>query len=488
MQPPVEHEDSSTTSGRRGNGDHHEHHPGQGCESESAKSRSTDHSAQPGGISVKQVVDRFEAAAAASGALPTIKPTKKPRRKWSENSNTDIDNTNSLRAQQNGDHNVNGSMTSEHTVPPSSDAAAPADDGSLSAVLSSKSGSKWRVLQNGGCLSRAQSAKESFRRSDEGSQNHHHHHDHDHDHYNVRNDSNGSTSKSAVLSRAKSVGLAAEMKLRAGRAAVVGLISDITTKVSELNFERTFSNSSRNISSVFPMPDSGHRGDDELIRKDVSKKSPAAAPDIFSPQGLSRASSISPISPMSILTYTASGGTDLLPRELSKHSGGESPEFAVGHEDNSPIEQVALVVPTTDDPSIPVWTFRTAVLGMLSCILITFLNTYFSYRTEPIVITVTTVVIASAPLGSFMASTLPDKIVRIPWTPWRFSLNPGPFNMKEHALITIFASAGSVRPGGIFVVNIVKVFLGGHIGFLPGFIVILTCEVKLGSGHILISS
>ncbi|WJX88182.1 hypothetical protein P8452_70294 [Trifolium repens] len=36
-------------------------------------------------------------------------------------------------------------------------------------------------------------------------------------------------------------------------------------------------------------------------------------------------------------------------------------------DENSPIEQVALTVPVTDDPSLPVFTFRTWTLGTLAC-------------------------------------------------------------------------------------------------------------------------
>ncbi|CAM6084046.1 unnamed protein product [Calypogeia fissa] len=204
---------------------------------------------------------------------------------------------------------------------------------------------------------------------------------------------------------------------------------------------------------------------------------------------ISRSSSI----PRGPIASYASAGFEL-PREISEKSSigiaegpdggdratGEEGLTADGDDDGdlqSPVEQVALIVPTTDDPSVPYWTFRTVVLGILSCGLITFLNTYFSYRNEPIVISVTTVLIATAPIGKFMAKTLPDRFIRIPGMGRGFSLNPGPFSMKEHGLITIFASAGSVRPGGIYVYNIAKVFLHGHIGFLPGFIVTLTTEL-----------
>ena len=38
-------------------------------------------------------------------------------------------------------------------------------------------------------------------------------------------------------------------------------------------------------------------------------------------------------------------------------------------EEQSPIEQVALVVFVTDDPSLPVFTFRVWVLGCMLCVL-----------------------------------------------------------------------------------------------------------------------
>ncbi|CAN1122442.1 Oligopeptide transporter 7 [Linum perenne] len=38
--------------------------------------------------------------------------------------------------------------------------------------------------------------------------------------------------------------------------------------------------------------------------------------------------------------------------------------------ENSPIEQVSLTVPATDDPSLPAITFRTWTLGALACLLL----------------------------------------------------------------------------------------------------------------------
>ncbi|KAI4296464.1 hypothetical protein L6164_036420 [Bauhinia variegata] len=122
---------------------------------------------------------------------------------------------------------------------------------------------------------------------------------------------------------------------------------------------------------------------------------------------------------------------------------------AVDEDEVSPIEEVRLTVTNTDDPTLPVWTFRMWFLGLLSCALLSFLNQFFSYRTEPLVITQLTVQVAVLPIGHFMAAVLPTAKFRLPGLGSKeLSFNPGPFNMKEHVLITIFANAGSAFGAG----------------------------------------
>lgn len=150
----------------------------------------------------------------------------------------------------------------------------------------------------------------------------------------------------------------------------------------------------------------------------------------------------------------------------------------------SPIEEVRLTVPNTDEPSLPVWTFRMWFLGLSSCLLLSFLNQFFGYRSEPLVITQITVQVATLPIGRFMASVLPTTKFPIPGFGSRqFSLNPGPFNMKEHVLITIFANAGSAFGGGtvyaVGIVTIIKAFYGRSISFLASWLLIITTQVRL---------
>ncbi|RZC27453.1 Oligopeptide transporter 1 isoform B [Glycine soja] len=149
--------------------------------------------------------------------------------------------------------------------------------------------------------------------------------------------------------------------------------------------------------------------------------------------------------------------------------------------DDSPIEQVRLTVPTTDDPTQAALTFRTWTLGLASCIILSFVNQFFGYRTNPLSISSVSAQIVSLPVGKLMAATLPTKPIRVPLTKWSFSLNPGPFNVKEHALITIFASAGSSGVYAINIITIVKAFYHRNIHPLAAFLLALSTQM-LGYG------
>ncbi|KAL5988415.1 oligopeptide transporter 4 [Asimina triloba] len=155
------------------------------------------------------------------------------------------------------------------------------------------------------------------------------------------------------------------------------------------------------------------------------------------------------------------------------------------HEDEeSPVEEVRLTVTNTDDPTLPVWTFRMWSIGLISCALLSFLNQFFAYRTEPLMITQISVQVASLPIGHFMASVLPRNKFRIPGFGSRdFSLNPGPFNIKEHVLISIFANAGAAFGSGsayaIGIVTIIKAFYGRSISFIAAWILVITTQVTM---------
>ncbi|CAK9152107.1 unnamed protein product [Ilex paraguariensis] len=163
-----------------------------------------------------------------------------------------------------------------------------------------------------------------------------------------------------------------------------------------------------------------------------------------------------------------------------------SEDDSIDEDELSPIEEVRLTVPITDDPTLSVWTFRMWFLGLLSCVLLSFLNQFFAYRREPLIITQITVQVATLPIGRFMAAVLPTAQFHLPgFGSRKFSLNPGPFNMKEHVLISIFANAGSAFGSGsayaVGIVNIIKAFYERSISFIASWLLIITTQV-LGYG------
>lgn len=148
-------------------------------------------------------------------------------------------------------------------------------------------------------------------------------------------------------------------------------------------------------------------------------------------------------------------------------------------ENDSPIEQVRLTVLPTDDPTQPALTFRTWFLGTISCVILAFVNQFFAYRQNQLSISSVSAQILVLPVGKLMAAWLPKTVFRVPLTKWSFSLNPGPFSLKEHVLITIFASSGA---GGVYAVHIltsVKAFY--HRGLHPAaaFLLSQTTQVFL---------
>ncbi|KAM0881697.1 hypothetical protein ACQ4PT_032793 [Festuca glaucescens] len=163
-----------------------------------------------------------------------------------------------------------------------------------------------------------------------------------------------------------------------------------------------------------------------------------------------------------------------------EHPAGRA---AADEDDVSPVEQVRLTVPTTDDPTLPVWTFRMWTMGFISCALLSFVNQFFAYRSEPIVISQITIQVAALPIGHLMARVLPEKKFRVFGR--ECSLNPGPFNVKEHVLISIFANAGAAFGGGnayaISIITIIKAFYKRNISFVTSLLLIITTQV-LGYG------
>ncbi|KAM7251515.1 hypothetical protein ACFE04_023398 [Oxalis oulophora] len=146
-----------------------------------------------------------------------------------------------------------------------------------------------------------------------------------------------------------------------------------------------------------------------------------------------------------------------------------------------PIEEVSLTVPITDDPTQHALTFRTLLLGLIFCSFLAFANQFFSYRQNHLYVSSVSAQIAALPIGKFMAATLPTRKFTVPFTNWKWSLNPGPFSMKEHVLITIFANCGASSVYAINIITIVKTFYHRNLHPVAALLLVLTTQL-LGYG------
>ncbi|KAF4636190.1 hypothetical protein G7Y89_g1882 [Cudoniella acicularis] len=105
--------------------------------------------------------------------------------------------------------------------------------------------------------------------------------------------------------------------------------------------------------------------------------------------------------------------------------------------------QVRRVVSLEDDPTAFVITFRFFFLMFLFIAPGAVLTQMDQYRTTYAPYSVFFVQIASHYVGDWMGKYLPAWQIRVPFTKWGFNLNPGPFSVKEHVMVTIAASTGA---------------------------------------------
>jgi len=104
---------------------------------------------------------------------------------------------------------------------------------------------------------------------------------------------------------------------------------------------------------------------------------------------------------------------------------------------------VRRVVSLDDDPTLPTITFRYFLLSFLFVIPGAFLSQMSYFRTTSAPYSIFFVQIGSNYLGQWLAAVLPAWRISIPFTNIGFSLNPGPFSVKEHVLVVICAASGA---------------------------------------------
>ncbi|MCD7445785.1 hypothetical protein HAX54_000023 [Datura stramonium] len=95
----------------------------------------------------------------------------------------------------------------------------------------------------------------------------------------------------------------------------------------------------------------------------------------------------------------------------------------------------------------PVWTFRVVLLGLLSFIFLIIVTKYYLHETSECIVCMVWVMVFVYPIGFIMSKKLPKKKIYLRPIGLEFALNPGSFNKKEYAMISIIGNIGAVYGG-----------------------------------------
>ncbi|KAJ7474035.1 OPT oligopeptide transporter [Mycena latifolia] len=140
-------------------------------------------------------------------------------------------------------------------------------------------------------------------------------------------------------------------------------------------------------------------------------------------------------------------------------------------DDESPYPEVRSAVANTDDPDMPVTTLRTWVIGLVWAIIIPGLNQFFFFRYPSVNITGIVAQLLSFPVGRAAAAYVPN------WRIFGVPLNPGPFTVKEHVLITIMASVGAGSAYATDIVAVQRVYYNQTYNFSYQWFVVMSTQL-----------
>ena len=116
-----------------------------------------------------------------------------------------------------------------------------------------------------------------------------------------------------------------------------------------------------------------------------------------------------------------------------------------------------------DDPSLSTITFRYFVLSIIFVIPGAFLSQMSYFRTTKAPYSVFFVQIACHYAGHFLARVLPTWNIGIPGSRFSFNLNPAPWSIKEHVLVTLTAASGATYNLGYVPIVLAELWYGERI-------------------------
>ena len=103
----------------------------------------------------------------------------------------------------------------------------------------------------------------------------------------------------------------------------------------------------------------------------------------------------------------------------------------------SPYSEVRVVTYPFDDSSIPVETLRVYIIGILWTAIGALINQFFIERQPYITLSIPIIQVFLYPTGKLCELLLPKRKIKFSKR-FIIDLNPGPYNLKEQILATIF--------------------------------------------------
>nr|AGA20380.1 oligopeptide transporter 9 [Phanerodontia chrysosporium] len=140
-------------------------------------------------------------------------------------------------------------------------------------------------------------------------------------------------------------------------------------------------------------------------------------------------------------------------------------------EDDSPYPEVRSAVANYDDPDIPVNTLRAWILGILWAIVLPGVNQFFYFRYPTIAVGQVVPILVTFPIGRALARMIPE------WTVFGLHLNPGPFTIKEHVLVTVMAGVGAVSAYATEIIAVQRVYYNQNFSFLYQWMLVMSTQL-----------
>ncbi|PFH48073.1 hypothetical protein AMATHDRAFT_6159 [Amanita thiersii Skay4041] len=140
-------------------------------------------------------------------------------------------------------------------------------------------------------------------------------------------------------------------------------------------------------------------------------------------------------------------------------------------EDDSPYPEVRAAVANTDDPTMPSSTLRAWTLGVIWAVILPGLNQFFYFRYPSVTIGGLVAQLLIFPLGRLWARLCPDVSV------FGVDLNPGPFSIKEHVLVTIMATVGAQSAYATDIIAVQRVFYHQTNSFIYQWMLVMSTQL-----------